>query len=224
MRKRRAVVIDDERIIVDLLAEFFSTRGYEVLSYTAPVVCPLREAEGKPCDSEYPCADVIITDFKMPGMNGLDLLEEQFMQGCKVRGENKALTSGYLDGESHSGMKQRGYAFFQKPIDFSKLSAWLDECETRMDLSRPLGSRRKETRHATHYEVRCLVDRTEEIVNGITVDISTSGLRLKLATPVTTGQILHIGTEHVLDAFPAASVRWVRRNSDGFYQAGLSYH
>ena len=33
MRKLRAVVIDDEKIIVHLLKDFLSTRNYEVISY-----------------------------------------------------------------------------------------------------------------------------------------------------------------------------------------------
>lgn len=222
MRKRRAVVIDDEEIIVDLFTEFFSARGYEVFSYSMPVICPIRDEKGNLCNTEYPCADVIMTDLKMRGMNGIEMLEEQARQGCKVKRENKAVMSGYLDEESSRNIAQRGYAFFQKPVDFSKISAWLDECEARMDLSRPLGSRRKEARQTTRRQVRCLVDRTEEIVGGITVDISNSGIRLKLATPLTTGQIIHIGMEDSPIAYPTASVRWVRRSPDGSYQAGLS--
>jgi hypothetical protein len=160
----------------------------------------------------------------MPRMNGLELLQEQSRHGCKLTRENKAVMSGYLDEESHRKIKQLRYAFFQKPIDFSKVSAWLDECEKRVDLSQPLGSRRKESRHATHYEVRCLVDRTDETVDGMTVDISNSGLCLKLASPLMTSQTIHISTAHAIIACSTASVRWVSRNPDGSYLAGLSCH
>ena len=224
MRKRRAVVIDDEEIIVDLFKDFFSTREYEVLSYTSPVVCPIRDENGNLCNTDYPCADVIITDFKMPGMNGLELLEEQTGHGCRLKRENKAVMSGNLDEENHRKIKQQGYAFFQKPINFSKFSAWLDECEKRVDLFQPLGSRRKETRHATRYGVRCLVDRTDKTVDGITVNISDSGLCLKLAIPLMTSLTIHISTAHAIIACRTASVRWVSRNTDGSYLAGLSCH
>jgi DNA-binding response OmpR family regulator len=76
MRKRRAVVIDDEEIIVNLFKEFFSTRGYAVLPYTRPIVCPIRDETMKSCNTDYPCADIIITNFKMPRANGLELLQE----------------------------------------------------------------------------------------------------------------------------------------------------
>ncbi len=224
MRKRRAVVIDDEEIIIHLLKDFFSTRNYEVLSYTRPVVCPISDDKGNPCNTDYPCADVVITDFNMPDMNGLELLQEQSTHGCKLMRQNKAVMSGYIDEESQKQIKRLGYAFFQKPIEFADFSAWLDECEKRVDLSKPLGSRRKETRRATQYEVRCLVDLTNELVNGLTVNISDGGLCLKLAAPLVTKQTIHLDTVHPILACRTASVQWVSRNQDGSYLAGLSCH
>lgn len=224
MRKRRAVVIDDEEIIVDLLKEFFSTRGYAVIPFARPVVCPIQDKKGNICNTDYPCADVIITDFKMPRANGLELFQEQSRHGCKLQSANKAVMSGYLDGESYRKIKQLGYAFFQKPIDFFKLSTWLDECEKRMDLSQPLGSTRKETRHITRYRVQCQVDSIDETVDGITVDISNSGFCLKLAVPLSAGQIVHINKTPAVIACRTASVQWVNRNPDGSYLAGLSCH
>ena len=224
MRKRRAVVIDDEEIIVHLLKDFLSTRNYEVISYTRPVVCPIRDEKRNLCNTDYPCADVIITDFRMPGMNGLELLQEQSTHGCKLTRENKAVMSGHIDQESYKQIKRLGYAFFQKPIEFSEVSDWLDECEKRVDLSEPLGSRRKETRHVTHYEVRCVVNRTNELVNGMTINISDGGLCLKLAVPLMTRQTIDIDTAHPIIACRTASVQWVSRNQDGSYLAGLACH
>ena len=117
-----------------------------------------------------------------------------------------------------------GYALFQKPIDLPKFLAWLDECEKRVDLSQPLASRRKEKRHVIHYDVQCLFDSPDEIVNAITIDISNNGLCLKLMIPPRTNQTIHISTAHAIIACHAALVRWVRRNPDGSYLAGLSCH
>jgi response regulator RpfG family c-di-GMP phosphodiesterase len=222
MRKRRAVLIDDEEIVVNMFKDFFSTRRYEVLSYTRPVVCPFPDENRYLCNTNYPCADVIITDINMSGMNGLELLQEQSRRGCKLKNENKAVLSKYLDEESCRKINQLGYAFFHKPIDLSKFLAWLDECEKRVDLSQRLASRRRERRHVTHYDVQCLFGSTGETVNGITVNISNSGLCLKLMVPPRTNQIIHIRTIHTLMACDTASVRWVSRNPDGSYLAGLS--
>jgi len=222
MRKRRAVVIDSEGVIVDLFKEYFATRNYEVFSYTSAIVCPLRDENWNLCNTDFPCADVIITDYSMTRLNGLELLLEQSRQGCKLNRENKAVMSGYLDGEMYRKIKQQGYTFFQKPIDFAKFSAWLDECEKRVDLSQPLGSRRKEARHAIHYMVRCVVDRTDETFDGMTLDISNSGLCLKLSTPLVARQTVHLTTAQAIIACDSASVRWVNRSPDGSYLAGLS--
>ena len=49
MRKWRAVVIDDEEIIVHLLKDCLSLGSYEVLSYTGPVICPISYEKIKRC-------------------------------------------------------------------------------------------------------------------------------------------------------------------------------
>jgi len=222
MRKRRAVVIDDDEVIVNLFRDYLSTRNYEVFSYTVPVVCPLRDENWNLCNTDYPCADVIITDFNLPRMSGLGLLQEQARHGCKLLIENKAVMSGFLDSESYRKIKLMGYAFFEKPIDFPRLSAWLDECEKRVDLSQPLGSRRKEPRHSIQYAVRCLIAPTDETVDGVTLDISNSGLCLKLENPLEISQTIHISTALAVIACDTASVRWVGQGPDGSYLAGLS--
>jgi len=222
MRKRRTVVIEDEEFIIDLFKDFFSTRGYEVLAYTTAVVCPFPDENENRCNMDHPCADVIITDFSMSGMNGYEQLLEQSRRGCKLSRENKAVLSGYLSDEIRREITQLGYAFFQKPIDWLEIGKWLEECEKRIDLSQPLASRRKEKRHITHYDVHCLVNGTGEIVDGITEDISESGLCLKLRIPLAANETIHIITNHAITACATAAVRWVSRNPDGSYMTGLS--
>jgi hypothetical protein len=72
------------------------------------------------------------------------------------------------------------------------------------------------------YEVLCLVDRTNELLNGMTINISDGGLCLKLAVPLMTRQTLHIETIHPIIACRTASVQWVSRNQDGSYLRGLT--
>ncbi len=136
MRKKRAVIFDDDIIILNVLKEFFLFKGYEVLTFLEPVDCPIVEDKAE-CPSLKTCADIIMTDYMMPKMNGIELLKTQAGRGCKLSIENKALMSGY-EIEPRT-IRELGCAFFKKPLSLRELSAWLTERERQMDLSRPLG-------------------------------------------------------------------------------------
>ena len=67
----QAVLIDDEPRRRGLLRAVFIKRGYEVFPFSDPSFCPLQEADRCPCPAGILCADVIISDLRMPNMNGL---------------------------------------------------------------------------------------------------------------------------------------------------------
>jgi DNA-binding response OmpR family regulator len=221
MRKRRAIIIDDEQTIVTFFKYIFSARGYEVITATEPVVCPIYAENAGDCSREHACADVIITDYQMPRMNGLDLLKAQTARGCKLTPKNKALMSGFLDYDKIDAVKILGCAFFDKPVDLNELEAWLAGCEQRMDLSVPLAERRREARipapEPASYEARCADD---TLKCGV-INVSPSGFCLEFPIALDREQLVHI-TAQPLSVPRAALVRWVSRQDDGSYLAGLS--
>ncbi|HEX9020236.1 MAG TPA: response regulator [Nitrospirota bacterium] len=221
MRKRRAIVYDDDMAIISFFRDFFSSRGYEVLAYQEPVVCPLSRENEESCDRDRPCADVMISDYQMPRINGLKLIQEQVRNGCRMPKKNKAVMTGLAGGESEFRMalQETGCAFFQKPVVYSELSDWITDCELRIGLSQPLATRRKEMRHQVNYEMQCLADRDQ--IQGAVIDVSDNGLRIRLAAPVEPAQTIHIETKFSLIACRTASVRWISKNPDGSYHAGL---
>ena len=222
MRKRRVIVFDDEVLILKLFKSFFSARGYEVLTYSEPVACPMFGKDSETCSRTFPCADVIVTDYKMPGMDGLQLLREQSRLGCRLTAKNRALTSGFLDENLKKTAAELECAFFQKPIVFSEFAAWVAECEKRVDPSQPLASRRVEPRQPTSREIAYMVSQSGILLDGVAVNISDSGLCLQLTGPLTKEQTVSVKSG-LPNAGRTASVRWIQKEDDGSYLAGLRY-
>lgn len=221
MRKPRAVIFDDEVFILSMLREFFLMRGYEVLSYSDPsTLCPLFGMHGDACTYATPCADIMITDFAMPGVNGVELLEHQLGKGCLQRPGTKALISGYIDPDSLAKVREMGCVFFPKPFSLYALSEWVYACEQQMDLSAPLATRRREDRFESYREVTCRLPRTGQSVTAVAVNVSPSGLCVKVPATLREEDMISIEAGH-FDACTRASVRWVRPLDGSSSLAGL---
>lgn len=139
-RKPRVVVFDDEDSFLNVFKGWLSQKDYEVLAFNNPTVCSFLKEGTDYCKKINPCADIIFTDFDMPEMNGIELLQHQSQRGCKIDKKNKAIVSGYIDDTIKKIIDESGYAFFNKPVDLFVISDWLNECGKRIDLSRPLSS------------------------------------------------------------------------------------
>ena len=133
MRKPRIIIFDDDAMVLGILRDIFSIINFEVQSFSEPIIC-------SPNNCSNPCADIIITDFQMPRINGIDLLKHQIQQGCPIHIKNKAIMSGALPDKYVGSMKEFADNFFQKPICIKKLHMWTKECISRNDLSQPLGN------------------------------------------------------------------------------------
>lgn len=219
MRKKRIIIFDDEIFILSLLDSFFSKLGYEVLTYNEPVVCPVYKNQEK-CLKNSPCADVVITDFDMPRMNGLQLLDAQTQRGCNLDIRNKAVMSGRLHPELVDGARP-GYAFFMKPFTFSEISDWIGECEKRIDLSTPVGIQRKELRRSTYMDAQYCINRVEKTFDGTIYNISESGACIKAYNPLLRGQVLTFQSK-LPTITQNATVQWVNREGGNAFLAGLS--
>ncbi len=66
--KRVILVVDDEEIILNLLTEFFNDLDYEVIAAT-------NGEDGLKAVIENPDISLVLTDVKMTGMSGIDLLK-----------------------------------------------------------------------------------------------------------------------------------------------------
>jgi DNA-binding response OmpR family regulator len=219
MRKRRVILFDDDRFVLEMLKDLFEMRGYEVIASLVPVLCPVYDGQ-KGCDTLPPCGDILITDYNMPGMSGLDLIREQGQRGCRMPIQNKAIISGDLAPHVLSAVAATGCDRFHKPFAFGELEKWIAECELRMDLSQPLKVKRKEQRQVCSSDVRVQVDQNSSYRAHL-INQSDSGLCVRVAHPVAVEQILNVHADPPLLS-GQLTVRWMRPADGGEYLAGMS--
>jgi|YNPBryulayer2012_1023412.scaffolds.fasta_scaffold07583_2 DNA-binding NtrC family response regulator len=115
----RILVVDDDRAILEDISEALVPGGYEVVAEENPLVALEKLDEGE--------FDVVITDIRMPEMNGIELLK-------RVREKKAALPvivmTAYGDVETAIAcVNNHAYGFLAKPLDFSDLLAMIQQIE-----------------------------------------------------------------------------------------------
>ncbi len=221
MRKPRAIIYDDDEIILDLLTHFLLKRGYQVYAYKEPKVCPIYENKFENCSHLSPCADLMISDYQMPKMTGIELYQRQAMRGCSVDIKMKAVLSGSTDPSLVEQCTRLGCSFFKKPFRLPELVEWLSACEKHFDLSRPLNNRRENRRYCYKKDIEYFVNLTlQETYNGTTLDKSAAGLGLHIGNPLQTGDKIRI-LKGLEDAQLTGEVRWCRKHGENAYRVGL---
>lgn len=108
------MIVDDEKIIRESLSEMldYESLGYELIATAKNGM----EAYDIICD-EYP--DVVITDIRMPILNGLDLIERSMKGDSKI---SFILLSGYDDFDYAKQAMKYGVKFYLlKPTDKNEL-------------------------------------------------------------------------------------------------------
>ena len=101
-------VVDDERMLLELAATILQPLGFEVRTFHDP----------KQALAEYPAARpvVVVTDYAMPGMNGLDLVRE-----CRLINplQKTILVSGTVDENIYACEQTKPDCFLSKPYQIS---------------------------------------------------------------------------------------------------------
>lgn len=125
----RILIVDDEQHITDFYATVLNTEGYGSLCVDSAEAA-LKILENQP-------VDLLITDMKMPGMNGLELLEEV---SDRYPGMQRVLISGaFGTGEQMSSLQDNGLVdrVLAKPCGIDELiatvAALLPNADTHAD-------------------------------------------------------------------------------------------
>lgn len=221
MRRLKINIFDDDPMNLGLFAAIMATRNYEVYANDRAIVCPVYGTQTGKCGLLKPCADVIITDNRMPGITGIEMLLEQSQRGCRVDVRNKAVVSADLDNKQRKIVEGLGCAVFGKPFRLNDILAWLDDCESRIDLSMPLGIARKAARYPMDIEMVYSVAADEKIRKGTTLNYSESGLCLRTDTFLAEGQAIEIRSD-LPNGCRSASVCWANKTGDDSYLAGIA--
>lgn len=134
--KIRAHIFEDDETIRTLLQHALSDRGYEVYCYARPDLCPMHMSSKCECPSNCACSDIIISDLRMPVVDGLEFVRNQREKGCKVR--FVALMSASWTEIDVQMARLYDCEVFQKPFPLADLNRWLEDCEKQLDPSRQL--------------------------------------------------------------------------------------
>ena len=221
MRKPRVIIFDDDAMLLELLEFYFHRWGYEVFSYQTPFVCTFNGCAGS-CEGPAQCSDLMLSDFQMPQMTGIQLFQLQSQRGCRIDNKMKAIMSGHAGGELLTQCKNLGYRFFEKPFDCSKIYTWVSECEKHFDLSKQLVGKKPNKRYDFIQNIEyCLnASRPHEKYIGFTVNKSIDGLGLRVFNPLYAGQEITI-----LNGLEATklngTVIWCNQVGENAYRAGL---
>lgn len=118
MEKEKILVVDDERAIVENITEFLEIDGYQIYrAYNA------RQAWEILIDKKI---NLVITDYQMPGMSGLELSQ-------RILAYDRTMPIIVLSGNVGQDLEMKflrvGVRFvYQKPFSLSKLKLMIELC------------------------------------------------------------------------------------------------
>ena len=124
--------------MANLIKRILLTSGHAVQVFPDPTGCPVYRDHGTECTRKTPCADVIISDQKMPNISGLDFFKLQRTRGCKAQDKNKALiTAAEIPARLKKDMDAFGFHYIKKPFRIHDILRWIDECAERSQAAGP---------------------------------------------------------------------------------------
>jgi CheY-like chemotaxis protein len=124
----QALILDDDPFVLSVLQRLLAHRGYNVVAYMDPVSCPVFLSDSCPCSAKPDCPDVIMVDFEMPTVNGVQFVKKLKQKGCRCR--NVAIMSGSWTSETLKQASRLGVSIIAKPFHFEKLESWLGAAES----------------------------------------------------------------------------------------------
>jgi DNA-binding NtrC family response regulator len=107
---RRILIIDDNIGLAENIAEILELQGY-----VTEVASSAEEALSK---VGPPPPDVVVTDYRLPGIDGAALVRHLKTMGVSV---NAIVISAFTDDDTIEDARSAGASFVAKPVDFEIL-------------------------------------------------------------------------------------------------------
>jgi two-component system response regulator FixJ len=114
-------IVDDQEAVRNALAEMLSVLGYSVETHGT--------AEAFLTSVHHPLVGCVITDVRMPGMDGVELVRELARRNISVP---VVVISGHADVPmAVAAIKAGAEDFIEKPVDDAQLVAAINRCLAR---------------------------------------------------------------------------------------------
>jgi DNA-binding NtrC family response regulator len=111
---RRVMIIDDNVGLAENIAEILQMDGH-----ATQIASSAEEAFPKALEYD---PDVVVTDFRLPGVSGAAFVKQLLAARTSVRA---MVISAYTDDRTINDAAAAGAAFMPKPLDLLRLSRWI---------------------------------------------------------------------------------------------------
>jgi CheY-like chemotaxis protein len=125
-KSHRILIVDDDADILANLSDILSDVGYEtVTACSGPNALEMIDAN---CPQDNAGFDLCLLDFKMPGMNGVELLEKIHAKHPTIPAIMITAYAGDDGGER--ALDAGTWKVMRKPVDIKQLLGVIDEAVT----------------------------------------------------------------------------------------------
>ena len=179
MDNLRVLIVDDDTALLQALPQAIALRMQQVQVDTSDSALGALRLVQK---YEY---DAIVSDIKMPGMDGIALIEQLQVRCPDIP---TLLITGHGERDlAIQALRVGAYDFIQKPIDRDYFITSLKRAVQTRQMRRQIAEQQQELENYTHQLEQTVTERTRELVEANAAkDVFMSMVSHELKTPLTT--------------------------------------